>query len=455
MKFNHDLTDDSASSLLINDSIITHYDSCLSSDRASSVTAITLDNYKCTDNDEHLDQGSSVMGSSLNLVNAIMGTGIIGLPLALHLCGFWVGLLFSVLIAYLTCFTMHITILCGLATQTFSLVALCEKLIGRVGSHIVNFIIFFHTAGTAVSYYLLLGDTLPGLLVLVFPNVAFLADRRNVILAFGLLCTFPLSLSRSTAKFVKWSAISVLLLMLMLLGVLIRVPYYLPARQNIELEVVPVSEDMFKGLAIISLSFGCSQNLFGVYTTTRNQKPSNWLLVCFMAIAIAFTVNIVFAVMAYMCFGKNVQANILLNFPENDPGIRLVKLALGLFMVLTIPLCMHPCREAVMLMFGININNPTKKQHYTVTVGVFLVVLYFGATLTSLGKVFDVIGGFSTTVLGFLLPGCAYIYLFSGDLFQADYNNKYASWKLFFVSLISIVIAVPVMFYSVKDAVFK
>jgi len=33
-----------------------------------------------------------------------------------------------------------------------------------------------------------LGDTLPGLLVLVFPNVAFLADRRNVILAFGLLC---------------------------------------------------------------------------------------------------------------------------------------------------------------------------------------------------------------------------------------------------------------------------
>ncbi|KAG1088606.1 hypothetical protein G6F42_020221 [Rhizopus arrhizus] len=384
MKYNHDLTDDSASSLLINDSIITHYDSCLSSDRASSVTAITLDNYKCTDNDVHLDQGSSVMGSSLNLVNAIMGTGIIGLPLALHLCGFWVGLLFSVLIAYLTCFTMHITILCGLATQTFSLVALCEKLI----------------AGTAVSYYLLLGDTLPGLLVLVFPNVAFLADRRNVILAFGLLCTFPLSLSRSTAKFVKWSAISVLLLMLMLLGVLIRVPYYLPARQNIDLEVVPVSEDMFKGLAIISLSFGCSQNLFGVYTTTRNQKPSNWLLVCFMAIAIAFTVNIVFAVMAYMCFGKNVQANILLNFPENDPGIRLVKLALGLFMVLTIPLCMHPCREAVMLMFGININNPTKKQHYTVTVGVFLVVLYFGATLTSLGKVFDVIGGFSTTVLG-------------------------------------------------------
>jgi hypothetical protein len=35
-----------------------------------------------------------------------------------------------------------------------------------------------------------------------------------------------------------------------------------------------------------------------------------------------------------------------------------------------------------------------------VTLGIFAVVLYFSATLTSLGKVFNVIGGFSTTVLG-------------------------------------------------------
>lgn len=57
--------------------------------------------------------------------------------------------------------------------------------------------------------------------------------------------------------------------------------------------------------------------------------------------------------------------------------------------------------------------------------------------------------------LGFLLPGFAYIYLFSGDLVRADYTNRHASWKLFFISLVSIVIAIPVMYYSVKDAVFK
>lgn len=97
---------------------------------------------------------SSTMGASVNLVNAMMGTGIIGLPLALHLCGFWLGIGFILATAYLTCMTMYITIICGLKTNTLSLVALSQKLIGRTGSYIVNFIIFFHTAGTSVSYYI-------------------------------------------------------------------------------------------------------------------------------------------------------------------------------------------------------------------------------------------------------------------------------------------------------------
>jgi sodium-coupled neutral amino acid transporter 11 len=125
--------------------------------------------------------------------------------------------------------------------------------------------------------------------------------------------------------------------MLMLLGVLVRVPYYLSIVDKIELEVQPISEGMFKGLAIMSLAFGCSQNLFGIHSSTKDQRLSKWLSTCSIAIIMAFIANIVFAVLAYLCFGSHVHANVLLNFPESDPGIRLVKLALGLFMVLTIP----------------------------------------------------------------------------------------------------------------------
>lgn len=140
---------------------IKRHDSFLSVD--SNATVITVqDNKPSQYGSIHEEQETvmikqqqcSTMGGAVNLVNAMMGTGIIGLPLALHLCGFWLGLLFSVTIAYISCMTMHITILCGLKTQTHSLVSLCQSLIGSTGARIINFIIFFHTAGTAVSYYI-------------------------------------------------------------------------------------------------------------------------------------------------------------------------------------------------------------------------------------------------------------------------------------------------------------
>lgn len=99
----------------------------------------------------------SIFDSTMNLVNAMMGSGIIGLPLALALCGFWPGLLCSVLEAGLTCMAMHILVLCGVRTGQYTLADLCLAcpwLGGRFGVHAINLLLIFHTAGTAISYYI-------------------------------------------------------------------------------------------------------------------------------------------------------------------------------------------------------------------------------------------------------------------------------------------------------------
>lgn len=67
--------------------------------------------------DDHLL--CSFWGASLNLINVMMGTGILGLPLTLHLCRIWVGLALSAGVAYMTCMIMHITILCGQRAHAF------------------------------------------------------------------------------------------------------------------------------------------------------------------------------------------------------------------------------------------------------------------------------------------------------------------------------------------------
>lgn len=97
----------------------------------------------------------SILSSSMNLVNAMMGSGIIGLPLALYLCGFWAGIAMSITIAGLTCMAMHLLVLSGVRSGQYTLADLCRvSLLGRHGGQAINLMLVFHTAGTAVSYYI-------------------------------------------------------------------------------------------------------------------------------------------------------------------------------------------------------------------------------------------------------------------------------------------------------------
>ncbi|KAI8093104.1 transmembrane amino acid transporter protein-domain-containing protein [Halteromyces radiatus] len=402
---------------------------------------------------------SSIGASVMNLTNAMMGSGIIGLPLALHLCGFWFGLVCSIFVAIITCLAMHLTVQCGIQTNRYSLSGLCSQLLGTTGEKLCNFIIFFHTATTTVSYYIMLGDTLPALFHHYLPQLIWLSNRQLVVVAFGLCISLPLSLSRSPAKIAKWSTLSVMLLPLMLLGIIFRVPVYAPPMKDIVLEVVSPSFSMFKGIAIMALSFGCSQNIFGIYLSTKDQRSSTWLHISGFGTAISYLLNFTFAIMGYICFGKDVQANVLLNFPDDDLAINVVRLILGLFMVLTIPLAIHPCRDAVQTLLNRNADGriPSDNEHILITCLIFSPILYFGATLTSLGSVFDIIGGFSTMVLGFLLPGVVFMPLFitSRDKERNPllFNNtlKMLTWHQFILSITLVLVSLPIIYITLID----
>ncbi|RUS16905.1 hypothetical protein BC937DRAFT_90665 [Endogone sp. FLAS-F59071] len=71
----------------------------------------------------------------------------------------------------------------------------------------------------------------------------------------------------------------------------------------------------------------------------------------------------------------------------------------------------YPARSAVQKSLGFETatRSPTTLQHYAVTFVLFFVTLAFGATLTRLGKVYQVVGGFASTYLAYIFPGLAYL----------------------------------------------
>lgn len=96
----------------------------------------------------------NVFEVSLNIVNATVGSGIIGLPFALLLAGFSTGIAVSVFVSILTFFAVYSLILTGQKSQIFSFSALAEVAMGRFGFHMLNLMLFIQSAGSVISYFI-------------------------------------------------------------------------------------------------------------------------------------------------------------------------------------------------------------------------------------------------------------------------------------------------------------
>ncbi|KAG1239862.1 hypothetical protein G6F68_018220 [Rhizopus microsporus] len=119
-------------------------------------------------------------------------------------------------------------ILSGQRVGIYKFAMLVEYILGRPGYHFLNFIICVQAGGGCVSYFILLGDSLPTLFQRYLPQIPILANRTFILLFVGIFFIFPLSLSRSIGSLAKWSIISVLCLPVILLTILIRAPAYAP-----------------------------------------------------------------------------------------------------------------------------------------------------------------------------------------------------------------------------------
>lgn len=96
----------------------------------------------------------SIFEVSLNIVNATVGSGVIGLPFALFLSGFTLGITISIFVGLLTFAAVYSLILTGQKSQIFNFASLAEVAMGRFGYHMLNFMLFIQSAGSVISYFI-------------------------------------------------------------------------------------------------------------------------------------------------------------------------------------------------------------------------------------------------------------------------------------------------------------
>lgn len=104
---------------------------------------------------DRLGYGSrSKIESAFNLVNSTVGAGIIGLPFAIYLAGFWTAVILSLLVAVISQLGLYMLVVSGQRAGAYKYATLMECVMGKTGFYFLNFLILVQASGACVSYFI-------------------------------------------------------------------------------------------------------------------------------------------------------------------------------------------------------------------------------------------------------------------------------------------------------------
>lgn len=374
---------------------------------------------------------SGIKGASANLINSIVGAGIIGIPYALKESGLVAGIFLLLMVGYLTDKSLRVIV--GLACFHPSLrtrnVRTYEDLasypFGRLGSFYVLINMFVLAYGAMVAYLLIIKDTVPTLM-----GYDDSVLDRNVIMTVTSLCIMvPLSMQRDMASLAITSLLSVLADVVLV----IFIAAFAPMKETVVdaggfrqvLENDSVNPTLFIGLGILSTAMACQHSAFIVCGSLRNKTMRRWSIVTGFSIGVATLLCGVLGVTGYLGFLEETQGDILNNFDSDSGVANGARVLLAITMFFTYPMEIFVARHVVIVLYhdgdidgkddlmcrgteesgglcGMN-------RRQTWTVGIYLITLIPALLVSDIGPVLSITGSVGGSCLAYIGPGLVYI----------------------------------------------
>uniref|UniRef100_T1JHR5 Putative sodium-coupled neutral amino acid transporter 11 n=1 Tax=Strigamia maritima TaxID=126957 RepID=T1JHR5_STRMM len=374
-----------------------------------------------TDENNAEEEVSSMPYASFNYINSIIGSGVIAMPYALSMSGFWLGIILLILVAIITDYSLIIMVKGGHLSQTNSYQGLVEAAFGRPGFYILSFLQCVYPVIGMISYNVIISDTITKILVRItkLPQTSILGNRKFVVILSTLLITLPLSLLRKMSKLAKISFISLIFILFILIVLLIRAGTLGPKIPPTENAWEFANAGVMQAIGIMSFAFMCHHNAFLLYSSLENPTQARWNKVTHASIIASFILLVILGVTGYATFTGLSQGDVLENFCLDDDLINVIRLFFALTVMLTFPIECFVCREVIENVFFINYTKPQSfKVHYITTVSIVAVTVVISMATDCLGIVLELNGILTAVPLAYILPGLSYLKLEDGSIFS-------------------------------------
>ncbi|KAK6336240.1 hypothetical protein TWF696_001801 [Orbilia brochopaga] len=378
---------------------------------------------------------ASFASSVVNLLNTIVGAGVLAMPLAMSHMGMLLGILMIVFSGLAAGFGLYLQTRCARYVDrgTASFFTL-SQLTYPSAAVVFDGAIAIKCFGVAISYLIIIGDLMPQVAVGLWPHAAevgYLVDRHFWITGF-MLIMIPLSFLRrlDSLKYTSFVAlVSIGYLVIIVLSHFLRGDT-LEERGEVHYLQWAGAVTFFSSFPIMVFAYTCHQNMFSILNEIQNNSRKQTTGVVFCSIGVAASIYILVAITGYLSFGDNVGGNIIAMYRESIAST-IGRAAIVVLVMFSYPLQIHPCRASIhnilkwrpssspsLPVIARSLTTPSATAvaaepmtdlRFAIISTILIVSTYVTAmTVASLERVLAYVGSTGSTSISFILPGLFY-----------------------------------------------
>jgi len=408
--------------------------------------------------------------SVFNLMNAILGSGILGLAYAMANLGIILFLVLTVIVACLALYAIHL--LLDLCAQTD--VKAYEKLgfaaFGKPGRIVTACCILLQNIGAMSSYLFIVKYELPNVLMTLMGvhenDGSWFFNGNILVIVVTLAIIMPLA-SLKNIGFLGYTSGFSISCMLFFTGVIIAKKFTVPCPlfdqalfehhenitnattemvteavtevynttmtsngnehmieeaqelydtfgpQECEANLATLSDRWAYSIPTMTFSFVCHTAVLPIYAELKQPSPKRMQAVSNTSVSICLILYVTSALFGYLTFFNWMEAEMLLMYSYVDSAdvmTLIVRLTVLFAVILTVPLTHFPARKA--LTFILYPDRPfTWAKHLGIMGFLLTFINILVIFVPSIREVFGIIGATASTMLVFILPSVFYLKL--------------------------------------------
>eukprot|EP00727_Mastigamoeba_balamuthi_P005037 m51a1_g14531 hypothetical protein (857) ;mRNA; f:933978-939496 len=361
-------------------------------------------------------RGATIAGSAVNLVNTLLGAGMLGMPYMCSHAGMALGPVLVVAFGLLGLYGIRLLYDCaekmvreriGPERPTFySLASQARKtLVGVVArGRVVDGAVFTMCFCTLVAYLMILGDLIPSTVAFVATDAwpAFLLSK-----SFWLpVAMVPLALVCFVRRLdsMLWGSVVVLVsvvYLVLLVGVFASYNGWRSSPRP-HIRALPHSLKVFGVLPIV----------FTVYNEFSSDNGRRSWISANIAFLVSGFVYVVIGTLGYATFGAAVSPNLINSYPTSSVPILVARLFAVFLIGFSYPVMLHPARSSMdKIVFASLPRWKPTVRHAVETVALLGSTFVLAFFIESLDLVIGFCGSTGSTLVSFVLPGLFYVRL--------------------------------------------